>query len=282
MSKILFISAALSLLSGCDGSPGTAQNFRPTDSSKPETFQQVTYRSFNDAHILTLISADEAELQENGTNFLGKYTQQANGLRVVLTILGTSQVRYFTINEYGLKDNEEGVTLLTSANYAAAKERQFAQQREQALKKKAEEARLANSKQETKKLCSFALAPRREYSRWLGPERLTLTDVSVILHYPKLTPELANAPDPTGDHIVYFANLSDIEEISEFYPPTWWFTISSSFEPDDQTMSTYAMMNLGLQIVCPSEGEAKRMRSEILRAFELWKTNFPGIGRYKK
>lgn len=200
---VSILAACVFFTAGCNKSPTppTANNSDSQPAPAPiqaEPFHGQVYKSLNGRTTLTLVSKDECELSEGGTILLCKYTKPNDTLRVVTTALGTSQVIYFRFTDQGLEDNS-GNVLFSPEKYAAAIEQLQRQQREQ-QREQQEKQRIAqamtDSKRKTQTISTFSLSRRAIPNTWPSPDKLTVTDVSLILHRTWL-PGLAPADSAT-------------------------------------------------------------------------------------
>ncbi len=94
------------------GAPAVDQAAKP-----PET-QSRTYRALDGQRVISLVSADELEIREDGQNLVCKYTKQDGKMRVVVTAQGTTTAQYFNITPRGLVD-EQGEVLYDQTAYLA-------------------------------------------------------------------------------------------------------------------------------------------------------------------
>lgn len=85
------------------GSQSTTTTVQIAPPAGAVPFKGQVYRAFDDSKVITLTSADEMELSENGVNLICKYVKQDNNtLRVVANVNGTMQALYFQFNLQGL------------------------------------------------------------------------------------------------------------------------------------------------------------------------------------
>jgi|GEM_PF-2651808 len=75
----------------------------PPQSGRATAVSDQTYRS-RDGRIITIISADELELAEDGVNYVCKYSKQDGTMRVILNALGTTQAVYYRVTPDGFQD----------------------------------------------------------------------------------------------------------------------------------------------------------------------------------
>ncbi len=87
------------------------------------------YRAIDEKTVLTLRRNNEAELTEDGHNFVGTYTEEGPRIRVVVSIIGTTQAVYFQRVEEGLKP-EGGGMLYNAKTYPEIMARVTAQRRQ--------------------------------------------------------------------------------------------------------------------------------------------------------
>jgi tetratricopeptide (TPR) repeat protein len=149
--------------SSCDKPNAAVTTDGPTHRVEAEPFHGAVYRAFDGNTVLTLISRDECELQNQRQTLLCKYTKQPEALRVVVTAFGTNQVIYYRFISEGIQDNE-GRILLSPESYLAAIER-AREQREQA-----ERARMESEQREreAERQRQAARTTRRdEYFEWI-------------------------------------------------------------------------------------------------------------------
>lgn len=116
-TRILGIICLLILgIGGCDHSsdktPPAAQ--QAASQAGPKPFKNEVYRAIDDREVVTITSPTELELQKDGSNYICGYTRQDNGIRVVLTVLGSKQAVYLSTVAEGLK---EGNSLLYDAEH---------------------------------------------------------------------------------------------------------------------------------------------------------------------
>jgi hypothetical protein len=142
IKSIVILTACVFFIAGCNKSPTPPPANNSASPQPPpvqaEPFHNQVYKSLDGRKMLTLISKDECEYTEGRDTVLGKYTKQTDSLRVVLTVMGTSQVVYFRFTDQGLQDNN-GNVLLSPENYAAAIE-QIRQAKIEEMKKQKEAA----------------------------------------------------------------------------------------------------------------------------------------------
>lgn len=113
-------------LSSCDKPPsgfGTGSDASGKGRREPRFLRGDTFRSLDDGKVLVFVSADELELRERTSwahsNFICKYTEDAQQIRVVATISGTQQAFYYRVTKDGLID-ERGLTLYNAASLPVA------------------------------------------------------------------------------------------------------------------------------------------------------------------
>ena len=83
----------------------SSQPGQKNESLQPEPFKGEVYETADGRERITLTSPDEAEISENGGNFVYKYTKKDGKLRILVTSLGTTVAMYFQITTDGLQDN---------------------------------------------------------------------------------------------------------------------------------------------------------------------------------
>lgn len=225
----VIILALLALLAGgCDraASP-SSDNSRVTQPPPPiqaTPFHGQVYKSLNGRTVLTLISKDECELAGGGTTLLCKYTKADDKLRVVVTALGTSQVKYYRFTAQGLEDNDGNVLLSPESLAATIKQieqERLAEERERERKMEAQRqeaarlsAAIAASKIETLTNYTFSLPPKyftaykdteKAFPVGGGPftRTFTITDVSIKLYFENRTQN----PPQILDTAIYFADM---------------------------------------------------------------------------
>jgi hypothetical protein len=71
---------------------------------------------------LLLYRDGTAELANRGENYVGKFTEEDNTIRLVFTILGTTQASYYKRTDYGLKMRDDDGYLLNDESYEKALE----------------------------------------------------------------------------------------------------------------------------------------------------------------
>ena len=117
--KLIAITVvACALAIGCDKPPNVTSDSKQVQAVP---FHGQVYRSIDGMSVLTLISEDECELLQGGTTLLCKYTKQADALRVVVTVMGTNEVKYYRLNDQGIQDNN-GAVLFSPERYTAAQQ----------------------------------------------------------------------------------------------------------------------------------------------------------------
>jgi hypothetical protein len=223
----------------------------PTTQASPppvqaEPFHGQVYKSVDGRHVVTLTSKDECELTQDGGTLLCKYTKQKDALRVIATVMGTTQVLYFRFTDKGLQDND-GNILLSPEQYAASLQR-IGEERQRVANEQ-----LLSSK-ETKIISTFALQARDEGD----PDGVIVTDVSLRYHFPK--------PDSQSKTILFsqIAELTNLEGVDDVFI---WFSVH--YQPKPNTFYAYQ------RCVCKSTVEAEGVKNAILNAFEAWKKKFP-------
>ncbi len=152
IKPIVILSVCTVLVGGCGKSPTTTNSSDSQPRPAPieaEAFHGQVYKSLNQRTVMTLISKDECELNDNGTILLCKYTKQNDNLRVVITALGTSQVLYYRFTNQGLQDNNGRVLfsqegLLEAQRQVELEMRAKQEAQEAADQQRAESQRLAD------------------------------------------------------------------------------------------------------------------------------------------
>jgi formylglycine-generating enzyme required for sulfatase activity len=87
----------------------------------PKPFKNEVYRTIDGSEVVTITSLTELELRKGRDNFICEYTRQDDGIRVVLTVLGTKQAVYLStfsdpgLGVMGLKDGN--LVLLDAQHY---------------------------------------------------------------------------------------------------------------------------------------------------------------------
>src|SRR5258706_303451 len=96
VTRSTLLVAVICLLS-CDRTPKTqtTTDYSGKSHTEAQPFKGEIYRTHDNISSITLISPEELEFRANGTTFLCKYSRQPDGLRVILTALGSQQVLYF-------------------------------------------------------------------------------------------------------------------------------------------------------------------------------------------
>jgi hypothetical protein len=102
-------------------------------------FQKQVYRGVDDKQVITLVSADELELNEGGTNLICKYSKEGDKLRVVLNVMGTTQAVYYQITPQGLRGSD-GTVLYEPSQYQTVMNQINAQRRQAHLNSMLSEA----------------------------------------------------------------------------------------------------------------------------------------------
>ena len=79
------------------------------------------FRSVDNQQSIRIISSDELEITRDrtGPHFVCKYAKENESLRVVATVLGTTQALYFKITDQGLQ-SDDGTTFYDSAHFDEA------------------------------------------------------------------------------------------------------------------------------------------------------------------
>lgn len=76
----------------------------------------AVYRTLDDQQVITIVSANQLELTNNGTHLVCQYTLQGTKVRVVVTLLGTTQALYYVLTTQGLA-GDGGVMLYEPSTY---------------------------------------------------------------------------------------------------------------------------------------------------------------------
>jgi hypothetical protein len=92
----------------CAREPSAASAQRGQQVARPKPFKGQIYKS-HDGRTITMISADELELTEDGVNLVCKYTRQDDVIRAVVNSLGTTQSVYYSVVPEGLKDQKGNI-----------------------------------------------------------------------------------------------------------------------------------------------------------------------------
>jgi len=173
-----------------------AQNSSPAQAIP---FNGQIYRTLNDQQAITLISPDQLELREQGDNFVCSYTKQDDTLRVVATIMGTTQAFYYKIVPKGLQGSDG--TILYSPDerekvietIQAFHERVLEQRRqeEQQIAELTEE-----SKHSTKEIESFPFSKYIYQGTTCGTGIAKITDTSLIISFNSPDGTVGNTPAP--------------------------------------------------------------------------------------
>ena len=82
---------------------------------KPTPFKNEVYRAVDDVKVITLISTEELEINENGSNLVCKYSKQGDKLRIIVTAFGTTQAVYYRITDKGLEGEDGSILYSPSA-----------------------------------------------------------------------------------------------------------------------------------------------------------------------
>lgn len=82
-----------------------------------EPFKGQIYRAIDDKKVITIISPDELEFKEHDLNLVCKYSKRDDTLRVVYSMMGTTQALYFRIAPNVGLEGEDGVVLYAPKPY---------------------------------------------------------------------------------------------------------------------------------------------------------------------
>ena len=262
-SLLALLTSLITLCLGCNKPPNTEpshpQNAAPT--AQAPRFQRQAYRSLDGKAMLTLISRDEAELREDGRTLLCKYTKEADGFRVVATVLGTAQVAYYRATDGSLK-SEDGVILLSQERYVAAMEQIKRKQQEELDQRQ-------NAKRETIRIDTFQLHSH-QFPSAASADQVILTDVSLMLHCPPVN--IGPAQD-TRDFVVYFADVYSVDDkLTPWSDERFGFALN--FRIQNATLRDVYIPRTEW-IICNTEADAQRIQRMILTTFGAWKAKFP-------
>jgi hypothetical protein len=278
-TKAMILLALWFFSAGCERSQ-TATNSRDVQAvlkTQAQPFHGQIYKALDGKIVLTLISKDECELSEGEKTLLCKYTKQDEKLRIVITALGTTQVVYYRITSQGLQDNE-GRVLLAPGPYAEAithlEEERRKRQNEYLERQRAEEKRMmeeqriaevrTNSTRQTKVITTIPLHSTMQtfqYGQLASPSKITITDVSLVLHVNETAPAWDNV---MRKHEIQFAALREIRDVGKGTPVNAFFVdeIDQSYAPYDTIFSK-------------SEAEARLVHDALVEVFNAWKAKFP-------
>ena len=176
--RIAVVAAVATGVISCDKSqekPGnSAPDAKQAFEAKP--YNREIYRRHDDSKTIILISRDECEVKQGGKTFLCKYTKQDDALRVVMSVMGSTEVVYYKIVPHGLKE-ENGPILRNEIQYNALKKAQ-----EDAARVESEKiaALIAESKQQTEPIFKFRVRG------WIEPPPSS-GDVLVMKNYVDIT-----------------------------------------------------------------------------------------------
>jgi len=144
------------------------------------------FRSVNDAQRIKIASDDELEFtpDRDGPNYVCKYSRDGDSLRVVVTVLGSSQAIYFKFVLEGLQ-RPDGTILYDDAHFEAASKAAVAERERQLAAAVASPVSTARpstapvlSLSEAK---AFALdAPRPDYPYEARSRKITGSGVAVL------------------------------------------------------------------------------------------------------
>jgi formylglycine-generating enzyme required for sulfatase activity len=112
---VLLAVVVFAAVGGCKSKESAEQG--KTDAG-PKAFKNEVYRALGGSEVVTIISPTELELRKGGDNFVCEYTRQDDGIRVVMTILGTKQAEYLSTVAEGLRHN--GLLLYDVQHYQSA------------------------------------------------------------------------------------------------------------------------------------------------------------------
>ena len=122
-TKLLLCCCAITMVGACS---------RATDANDSPHVVEV-FKSIDSRHVLRLRQKGEAEWAEGGDNFVGQYTIEGNNIRVVLSVMGTTQAIYYERIEDGLKDRK-GLVLYNEKNYPIAMAKIQSQRKQPSIK----------------------------------------------------------------------------------------------------------------------------------------------------
>lgn len=90
-------------------------------SSEDDFANGKIFRSADEQQSIKIISSDELELTRDrtGPHFVCKYSKESESLRVVATVLGTTQALYFKVTDQGLQ-SDDGTIFYDSAHFEGA------------------------------------------------------------------------------------------------------------------------------------------------------------------
>jgi hypothetical protein len=185
--------------------------FIGADCSKATPLQKQVFRTVDDLQAITLISADELEIGERGTNFVCKYSTQGDRLRVIITRMGTTEALYFRYTDKGLEDEHGTIFYNPAALVAAQKAIADARQREDEVRKRQIEAKQARYAATHKRLDDY-FAPgsqfKVKYDRYGWTDHAVATVISRDVTTGKFQGKLTDSAPGVfgGEYQVYDSN----------------------------------------------------------------------------
>jgi len=142
--------------SSCKGPQGVGSTQpQGSQANQASAFNGEVYRSQDGSVTITMTSPDELELAQSGVNLICKYTRQANAIRVVETVMGTSQAVYYQVIPEGIQGPDGRILYSPSALQKVlaaaelAKRQAEERDREQAEEQVREQQMLAERLQES-------------------------------------------------------------------------------------------------------------------------------------
>jgi TonB family protein len=92
------------------------------DASSEDLSKGKIFRTADDQQSIKIISSDELELTRDhaGPHFVCKYSKESESLRVVATVLGTTQALYFKVTDQGLESDDQTI-FYDSAHFEEAR-----------------------------------------------------------------------------------------------------------------------------------------------------------------
>lgn len=143
-----------------------APDRRVTSRLEVQAVSGQSYRTRDGRSAITFVSSQELEYRvHDGTIFLCKYSKQQDGIRVILTVLGTQQVLYFRRAPNGFTSKDGTVYLSPSAFAEAQREEESSRLSQQKAYAVAEQQRV-----ERDRLATIAAQRQAEEQR-LADER---------------------------------------------------------------------------------------------------------------
>lgn len=247
----LYISVVILLTAGCDKPYSTVPSGEESHNIGAKPFKGETYRSLDNPHAITIVSPDELELHENGTNLICKYTKQDGRLRVVANIMGTAQALYYDVSPMGVS-GKDGMTLYTSENYQriTTANREISQRK--AKEQASLDAQIAISKKQSSELAK---------STWQGfgfSMDTVITDTSIVAI------ETMSGGKPNRNE-VFFVDLEVVNNVSRYGNGGGYLFLVSGKEAS-------------AQIFNESEIGCVKLRETLLKAYREWKQKFPALG----